>query len=71
MDKLNIIWTTTNKDTIKNMISMYSINALKKGLWDEVNVIVWGGSVKLLREDREVQNEVMEMIKGGVEMEAC
>ncbi|PKQ65821.1 DsrE family protein [Labilibaculum filiforme] len=71
MDKLNILWTTTNEDTITNMIAMYSINTLKKGLWNEVNIIVWGGSAKLLGEDQEVQAEVLGMIKGGVSVQAC
>ncbi|MFT5749529.1 MAG: hypothetical protein ACI93S_000790 [Ancylomarina sp.] len=71
MDKLNILWTTTNKDTISNMISMYSVNTLKKGLWDEVNLIIWGGSAKLVGEDKEVQTEVLDMIKGGVSIQAC
>lgn len=26
-DKLNILWTTDNKDTIFNMLSMYVINS--------------------------------------------
>ena len=26
-DKLNILWTTDNKDTIFNMLSMYAINS--------------------------------------------
>ena len=57
--KLNILWTTTNKDTIINMISMYSVNAIKYGWWNEVNIIVWGGSAKLINEDKEIQEEVV------------
>lgn len=71
VDKLNILWTTTNRDTITNMILMYSTNTVQRGLWGEVNVIIWGGSAKLVGENNEVQEEVSEMIKKGVHVEAC
>lgn len=71
MEKLNILWTTTNRDTITNMILMYSTNAKQKGLWDEINVIIWGASAKLLGENTAVQAEVCEMIEKGVHVEAC
>ena len=32
-DKLNILWTTDNKDTIFNMLSMYAINSVNRGWW--------------------------------------
>lgn len=71
MDKLNILWTTTNKDTIFNMISMYAINSIKYEWWKKVNVIIWGGSAKLIGEDTQIQGEVLEMINAGVNIEAC
>jgi len=71
MEKINILWTTTNRDTITNMILMYSTNTKQHGLWDEVNVIIWGGSAKLIGENTEVQAEVSEMIEKGVHVEAC
>lgn len=71
MDKLNILWTTTNKETVINMISMYSTNALSQGWWKNVNIIVWGGSAKLIAEDAQIQDEVNKMLKAGVTIEAC
>lgn len=71
MDKLNIIWTTTNRDTITKMIKMYSVNAIKQGWWKEVNIIIWGASAQLVGENTEVQAEVREMLKAGVTIEAC
>ncbi len=71
MNKLNILWTTDNKDTIKNMIHMYAVNSLKHGWWDEVNVIVWGGSAKVLKEEFELQKLVLDMLKENVNVEAC
>ncbi len=50
---------------------MYSINSLKSGWWDEVNLIIWGGSTKLAGEDTEVQKEIVKMLDKGVSIEAC
>lgn len=71
MEKLNILWTSDNKDTLLNMLSMYATNSKKKGWWDEVNVIIWGASAKLAGNDTQVQTEILEMIANGVNVEAC
>ncbi len=71
MDKLNILWTTDNKDTFINMISMYSINAKTNKWWDEINVIIWGASINLAGHDPFVQKEIKKMKDAGVIIEAC
>jgi len=71
MNKLNILWTTDNKDTIFNMITMYACNSKYNGWWDDVNVLMWGASAKLAGVDEEVQTAIRNMIKQGVHVEAC
>ncbi len=71
MDKLNILWTTTNKDTFFNMLSMYAINSKTNHWWKEVNIIIWGASAKLVGSDTQIQTEILEMINQGVSIEAC
>ena len=71
MEKLNILWTTDNKDTVFNMLAMYATNSKIKEWWDNVNVIIWGASAKLAGTDSQVQTEILEMIKAGVTIEAC
>jgi hypothetical protein len=71
MDKLNILWTTDNKDTIFNMLSMYAINSISNKWWQKVNLIIWGASAKLVGNDIQVQTEIVEMINQGVTIEAC
>jgi hypothetical protein len=39
-NKLNILWTTDNRDTVFNMLSMYAINSVNKGWWEHVNIIL-------------------------------
>ena len=41
-DKLVILWTTDNRETIFNMLSMYAINSKNRGWWNNVEVIIWG-----------------------------
>jgi hypothetical protein len=71
MERLNILWTTDNKDTFFNMISMYAVNSLKRGWWQQVNLIIWGASARLSGNDPQIQGELMEMIAQGVTVEAC
>ena len=58
MQKLNILWTSKDKDTFMYMVALYAGNSIKSAAWDEVNIIVWGGSTRLTGEDIEVQNEL-------------
>lgn len=71
MEKLNLLWTSDNKDTFFYMLSMYATNSKKRGWWEQVNVILWGASVKLSGNDTQVQSELMEMIHAGISVEAC
>lgn len=71
MEKLTILWTSNDKDTFINMVAMYSLNSIKSGWWDEINIIIWGGSTRLSGEDIEVQKELQKLIEKGITIEAC
>jgi hypothetical protein len=71
MERLNILWTTDNRDTIFNMLIMYATNAKLRGWWQEVNLIIWGASAKLIGNDTQIQTEILEMIRCGITIEAC
>lgn len=71
METLYILWTTDNRDTFLNMISMYALNSIKRSWWNEVTVIIWGASAKLAGKDAQVQLEIMEMLQQGIKVEAC
>ncbi|HEX3007403.1 MAG TPA: DsrE family protein [Bacteroidales bacterium] len=71
METLTILWTSDNKDTFFNMVSMYAVNSLKRGWWEEVTVIIWGASARLSGTDAQIQLELMEMIQQGVKVKAC
>jgi hypothetical protein len=71
MNKLNILWTTDNKDTFQHMLVMYAINSKANGWWDEITIIIWGASARLAGTDPEVQADIKEMIENGIKIEAC
>ncbi|UCC50033.1 MAG: DsrE family protein [Gemmatimonadota bacterium] len=53
------------------MVFMYTLNAMSRAWFDEVQLIVWGPSSKLLSVDEELQAEVGKMEEAGVELVAC
>ncbi len=66
-----ILWTTDNKDSAENMVLLYAHNAKLNGWMDEVTVLVWGASQKLIAQDKDIQEKVKLMIKDGVKVVAC
>lgn len=70
-DGLLVVWTSGDREVALNMVFMYAANARKHEWWDEVTLLVWGPSQKLLTEDRELQDKLAEMVELGVEVAAC
>lgn len=70
-DRLYILWTNADPITSKLMVMMYAKNALKNKWWNKVTVIVWGATVKLLVQNKEIQEEFREAQKMGVRFEGC
>jgi hypothetical protein len=50
---------------------IYPLNAAKKGWMDEVKVIFFGPSEKVVANDAEVQGRIKELLEAGVEVLAC
>lgn len=69
--KLNILWTSNNVDTARLMVFMYAINAIQKKWWDEVTIIIWGSSAKLVAENSSIQEEIKRAQTSGVNVSAC
>lgn len=70
-DKLNILWTNDNVLTAENMLFMYANNSIKKGLWGEINIIIWGATAKLVGENKHVQDMIKEAQSNGIHICAC
>lgn len=71
MNKLNIIWSTDNKEVFFNLVAMYSLNGIKEKWWDNIRLIIWGPSAKLVAMDSQVKTEIKELLFTGVDVIAC
>ncbi len=69
--KLAVVWTSGDRDVALKMVFMYTYNAKKNGWWNEINLIVWGPSSKLLSEDEELQSYIRKMQEEGISIFAC
>jgi len=68
---LYVLWTNDNIMTAEKMVFMYTINSLKKGWWNDVTLIVWGATAKLVSENSSIQSLIKEANDAGVHVTAC
>ena len=50
-EKLVILWSSGDREAALKMVFMYTYNAKKYEWWDDLTLLVWGPSAKLLSED--------------------
>lgn len=72
-DKLVVVWTSGDRDVALKMVFMYTYNAstTRFGWWQDITLVVWGPSAKLLSEDPKLQEYVGKMKTAGIRLEAC
>jgi hypothetical protein len=70
-DELLILWTNDNFGTSMNMVLMYAENAKINNWWNEVTLLIWGATAKLVSENSEIQNYIQAILKEGVRVIAC
>ena len=70
-EKLVMIWSSADRDVALQMVFMYTSNSRKFGWWDDVTLVVWGPSARLLAEDQELQENIKRMIDDGIVVKAC
>ena len=70
-EKLAVLWVSGDRDVAEKSCLMYTHAAKRNGWFDEVVLIVWGSSSRLLAEDEALQEKVRAMGKDGVILEAC
>ncbi|MGQ1785521.1 MULTISPECIES: DsrE family protein [unclassified Saccharicrinis] len=70
-EKLMVIWSSGDPEVAEKVCLMYTHAAKKYGWFQQVNLIVWGPSAKLLSENEDLQAKVKQMKQDGVIVEAC
>ncbi|MCF8094844.1 MAG: DsrE family protein [Desulfobacteraceae bacterium] len=68
---LYVLWTNADPVTAEKMVFMYTINSLKRGWWENVTLIIWGGPAKLVHENTNFQEKIREAQEAGVHITAC
>ena len=70
-DKLVVLWTSGDREVALKMVFMYTYNAKARGWWEDITLVVWGPSAKLLTEDKELQEYLAKIMEAGVTVKAC
>jgi hypothetical protein len=69
--RLGVIWSSGDPEVAHRVCLMYTHNAKIQKWFDQVTLIVWGPSARLLAGDKDLQAEVTAMMKDGVKVQAC
>lgn len=70
-DKLAVVWTSDDPYVAERVALMYTHGAKTNAWFDEVILIIWGPSAKLIAENIKLQEKLREMQNDGIIIEAC
>jgi len=70
-DKIVVLWTSGDKDVAEKVVLMYTQGAKIKKWFQDVVLVVWGPSTKLLASDSSLQEKVKGLKEAGVKVQAC
>ncbi len=70
-DKLVIIWTSDDVMVANRIALTYPLNSLKKGWFEQVELVIWGPSAKLVADNKQIQETVLNLKENGVTVSAC
>ncbi len=65
---LVIIWASSDKDVAKSVVLNFVLNARLNGWLDNITLMVWGPSVKLLASDKELQDVFKSLKHTGINL---
>ncbi|MDT8284301.1 MAG: DsrE family protein [Thermovirgaceae bacterium] len=71
IDELLVVWTCTEKETVENMVFLYTLNSRLKEWWGSVTLLIWGASARMAAEDTTIQEQLTLMNEAGVRVIAC
>ena len=69
--RLAVVWTSGDSEVAHRVCLMYSHAAHKQKWFDQVVLIVWGPSARLLAADKDLQAKVKAMMQDGMKVQAC
>jgi hypothetical protein len=69
--RLAVVWSSGDPDVAHRVCLMYTHAAHKAKWFDEVRLVVWGPSARLLAADKDLQAKIAKMQKDGLKVQAC
>jgi hypothetical protein len=69
--RLAVVWCSGDPEVAHRVCLMYCHNAKKQKWFDQVVLVVWGPSARLLAADKDLQAKVKSMMLDGVQVQAC
>jgi len=69
--RLVVLWTSGDPDVAHRVCLMYAHAAHRAKWFDQVRLIVWGPSARLLAGDKDIQAKVKKMMADGMKVQAC
>ena len=69
--RLAVLWTSGDPEVAHNVCLMYTHAARKQKWFDQIVLIVWGPSARLLSADKKLQVKIKTMLDDGVTVQAC
>ena len=69
--RLVVLWTSGDPEVAHKVCLMYTHAAGKNKWFDEVRLVVWGPSARLLAADKDLQAKIKTMMGDGIKLEAC
>ena len=70
-NQLYILWTNADILTSEKMVMMYATNSMLQKWWDNITVIIWGATAKLVAENDLIQAKNKIAQQAGVNFSAC
>ncbi len=70
-NRLVVVWSSADPEVAHNMVFMYTGNAKRRGWFEDVTLIIWGPSVRMLVNDESLQQGIKQIKEYGVRVMAC
>ncbi|MBZ4676206.1 MAG: hypothetical protein JG782_825 [Anaerophaga sp.] len=70
-EKIAVLWTSGDKEVAEKVVLMYTQGAKMQRWFDDVVLVVWGPSTKLLASDDSLQEKIKGLMEAGVKVQAC
>jgi hypothetical protein len=70
-DTLVVLWSSGDPEVAEDACFMYAHNAKRQGWFEEVILVIWGPSQRVLVENENLRKRLEAMQEDGVIVEAC